>query len=270
MILQFTGNNDHAVSRAAVEVVNLTRDYQLPLKASGTYDGFGRDDRRSWLGFHDGVNNLEPSERRQAIESRGDPEWNKGGTYIAFLRLEINLSAWRDLSKSEQELVVGRDKLTGWPLQSVRNENNELITEPVAETPIEEVTEWYLRDAYYNPPETANSLIEASHVHRVNQNKASASTPSGHRIFRQGYEYLEDIRPDGPRLGLNFISFQNDLYHLQQVLGLKGWLGDANFGGESAKGSTRHAPIRLTKLRAGGFYAVPPRDDPFPGANLFS
>ena len=270
LLLQFTGVSDHAVGRAAVEVANIIHDLDLPLETVGTYDGFQRDDGRSWIGFHDGVSNLEPSERRDGIECRGDPDWNRGGTYLAFLRLEIALGPWRALSKAEQEVIVGRDKLTGWPLESVGQEDGQLRPEPLARRPVEEISEWQLRDAYYNPPETASPLIEASHTHRVNQNKAAATTPSAHRIFRQGYEYLEEIGPDGPRLGLNFISFQNELYHLQQILGLRGWLGDVNFGGPTTPGSGEPEPIRLTSLRAGGFYVVPPREDPFPGARLFS
>jgi len=104
---------------------------------------------------------------------------------------------------------------------------------------------------------------------RGNQARAAGGTPAGERIFRQGYEYIEGIDVGGPRLGLNFVSFQNDIRRLHQILSLNGWLGDVNFGGPSkpADGDPR-SPMLLT-LCAGGFYAVPPRSDPFPGAALF-
>ena len=265
LLLQFTGKSDHAVSRAAVETAHVIRDARLPIRVVGTYDGFQRDDGRSWLGFHDGISNIEPSQRPAAVTCAGDPDWNTGGTYLAYLRLEISLDQWRQLSRTDQELIVGRDKATGWPIVSIDQTREPPLVEPLSREPLTDSTPWRIRNAYFNPPDTGCPAIEASHTHRTNQNKAAGTTPAGHRIYRQGYEYLEDITADGPRLGLNFISFQNDLLHLQQILGLRGWLGDANFGGANQL----HTPApTLTTLTAGGLYVVPPRSAPFPGADL--
>jgi Dyp-type peroxidase family len=269
LLLQFTGVSEHAVDRAAVEVSKLIDDQQLPLITSGTYDGFQRDDGRSWIGFHDGVSNIEPSERQAAVTCPGDPDWNRGGTYLAFLRIQVDLKAWRTLSVSAQEAIVGRDKLTGCPLEAVADADGELQPQPIAGCPLSADPDWRVRDAFFNPPETGDRLVEASHIHRVNQNRAAGTTAAGHRIFRQGYEYLEDVTKDGPRLGLNFVSFQNDLQHLQQVLGLDGWLGDVNFGGPADPSAGEPQPVKLMSLRAGGFYAVPPQANAFPGAVLF-
>lgn len=261
--LQFTGATQHAVSRAAVEVVSLVNEQTLPLEPVWSFDGFQRDDGRSWVGFHDGVSNLEPSQRRAAIECRGDPDWNRGGTYLAFLRIDISLNRWRTLTRREQELIIGRNKLTGVPLESI-DEDGTPLTMPIS--PPTDASSWYERDAYFNIADSGNPRIEATHVNRVNQNRASPSTPSAHRIFRQGYEFLGRVSPTGADVGLNFISFQSDLRHLQQVLGLPGWLGDANFGGDSHAGQSADP---VFSLAAGGFYAVPPKESPFPGARLF-
>ena len=268
LLLQLTGVSDHAVSRAAVEVCNLIDDDHLPLTVVGTYDGFLRDDGRSWLGFHDGISNIEPSQRSDAVTCVGDPDWNTGGTYLAYLRLDIAIKSWRGISRPEQELIVGRDKLDGWPIAAVRVKDGRRIPEPLSSGPLTDATPWQLRDAFFNPPDTGCPILEASHTHRTNQNKAAATTPSGHRIFRQGYEYLEDINPTGPRLGLNFVSFQNDLMHVQQILGLKGWLGDTDFGGAGTSAQAA-AAAALLELTAGGYYVVPPRHISFPGADLF-
>lgn len=270
LMLQFTGTSNHAVSRAAVEVSHLIRDERLPLDIAGTFDGFLRDDGRSWIGFHDGVSNIEPSERLAAVESTGDPAWTRGGTYLAFLRLQIAIDDWRALARGDQELIVGRDKLTGWPIGSVSVERDRLTPEPVSATPLTESADWKTRDAYFNAPDTGDAILEASHTHRTNQNKGSGTTSAAHRIFRQGYEYLDDLGHGGPRLGLNFISFQNDLLHIQQILGLKGWLGDANFGGGALSDHGGPASISLATLRAGGYYVLPPREKAFPGASLFA
>jgi Dyp-type peroxidase family len=244
--LQLTGTTPAAVNRAAVEVWKLIADKGLPFAVAASYDGFGRPDGRGWLEFHDGVGNMPSRERHAAIAARPDPRWMGGGTYMAFLRLRVDLPAWRGLDRGEQELAVGRDKLTGNPLVAVRRGR------PVAASD----------DAdRFDPPETGDPRLEASHVHRANQNRGSSDSPAALRIYRQGYDFIETIGPDGPEIGLNFVSFQSDLRTLQQILHLPGWLADANFGGDAPP---------LIRLLAGGFYAVPPRARPFPGAALFA
>jgi hypothetical protein len=106
-------------------------------------------------------------------------------------------------------------------------------------------------------------------VHRANQSRASPQAPAAHRIFRQGYDFLEDVGPDGPRLGLNFVSFQRDLGALQHLLHLPGWLGDVNFGGRADAGPGEPPALGFVSLAGGGLYAVAPRARPFPGAALF-
>lgn len=269
LMLQFTASSEHAAARAAVEIWKLIEDKGLPLSPVATHGGFQRDDGRSWIGFHDGVTNIEPSQRLAAVECPGDPDWNRGGTYLAFLRVQIALREWRGIAREEQEAIIGRDKLSGCPLAAVERTAEGLKPRPVAAQAPDENADWRERDAHFNPPETTDALVEASHIHRANQARAAGGTPAGERIFRQGYEYFEGIDVGGPRLGLNFVSFQNDIRQLRQILSLSGWLGDVNFGGPSkpADGDP-HSPMLLT-LCAGGFYAVPPRSDPFPGAVLF-
>lgn len=269
LCLQLTGRDDHAVSRAAVEVWKLVVDENLPMILREAHHGFARDDGRSWIGFHDGVSNIRRSQRRAAVECTGDPDWNRGGTYLAFLRCEIDLKAWRELSREEQEMLVGRDMLTGCALERVVVENGKLTPRAFSGCPAREGATPEERDIFRDPPETGDEIVEASHIHRANQNRAEPTTPAAHRIFRQGYEYLESIGPDGPRLGLNFVSFQRDLEHLRQILGLRSWLGEVNFGGPAEPEQGQPRPIQLIGVRAGGLYAVPPRESPFPGARLF-
>ena len=109
------------MNRAVVEVAKLVAASRLPLELVGVQGGFQRDDGRSWLGFHDGVNNMPSSQRRIAIEAAtADPAWMQGGTYMAILRVLVDLTAWHDLTRDQQELLVGRHKLTGCPLTSTR------------------------------------------------------------------------------------------------------------------------------------------------------
>lgn len=267
--LQLTGRDGHSTSRAAVELWKIIADDQLPLAISGSFDGFARDDGRSSIGFHDGVSNIRPSQRLAAVECQGDPEWNRGGTYLAFLRCAVDLAAWRRLPRNAQELLVGRDKLTGCALEGTTDRDGEILARPYVGCPAAADASAEDRDKFRDPPETGDPVVEASHVHRANQNRTEPTTHAGHRVYRQGYEYLAGFGPDGPDLGLNFVSFQGDLEHLWQILGLPSWLGGVNFGGRLEREPGEPEPIHLMSLDAGGLYVVPPRAQPFPGAELF-
>lgn len=265
--VQLTADRADAVNCAAVELCTLIADDELALAAVGSFDGAGRQDGRGWLGFHDGVSNIETSQRATAMEAGADPPWMQGGTYMAFLRLAVDLAAWRALSRETQELLVGRDKQTGSGLVAVDRQSG--APRPVAAPdPGDDMSDAELAD-YQDPPQSTDPLLEASHVHRANQNRSSPHAAAGLRMFRQGYDYLDTIGPDGPRLGLNFVSFQSNLSVLEHVLHLPGWLGDVNFGGPSEPGDGEPGPPSFIALDAGGFYAVPPRATPFPGASLF-
>ncbi|MEJ7785681.1 MAG: hypothetical protein WKF96_12825 [Solirubrobacteraceae bacterium] len=257
-----TADSPAAVNCAAVEIWKLIVDEGLPLAPAASFDGFGRHDGRGWLEFHDGVSNLETDQRAAAVIAGDDPPWMAGGTYMAFLRLRVDLRAWRERSRTEQELVIGRDKLSGAGLSAVEvNDDGQPRPRVADPAPESDSPQW--RD----PPQTTDPLLEASHIHRANQTRASAFAPGALRMFRQGYDYLEQLGPQGVVVGLNFVSFQRDLRVLHEVLHLPGWLGDSNFGGLAEDGPEASP---LITLAAGGLYAVPPRERPFPGADLFS
>ncbi|MDX6587234.1 MAG: deferrochelatase/peroxidase EfeB [Solirubrobacterales bacterium] len=265
--IQMTAGHEAATRLAATEIWKYLVRSESPLSVSAIFTGFGRADGRGWLGFHDGVSNLDSSQREVAIRAETRPEWMIGGTYLAFLRIGIDLASWSALTRSEQELLVGRGKLSGRPLIGVeRFESGE--TKPIAAAPVTARSTDVARAEFHEPAQTTDPLLEASHIHRANQNRGSASAPAALRIFRQGYDFFEDFEKGAPRLGLNFVSFQADLLTLQRILHLPGWLGDSNFGGPTSAEESTSA--RLLTLDAGGFYAVPRRSDPFPGAELFA
>jgi deferrochelatase/peroxidase EfeB len=266
--LRLTGFSEASVNRSAVEIWKLQQDEKLAFKIVASFEGFSRRDGRGWLDFHDGVSNIESSERLVAIQAGPDPAWMGGGTYMCFLRFAVDLSAWRALDRAEQELIVGREKLTGRPLIGInRGPAGEVL--PVAEAGAAAGQGVAPGADFREPPEVSDPLVKASHLQRANRNRASPSAPAAYRIYRQGYEFLETLDDHGPRLGLNFVSFQGDLGRLRRVLHLPTWLGDINFGGLPA-GSAEHPPLQLISLVAGGLYCIPPSESPFPGAQLFN
>jgi deferrochelatase/peroxidase EfeB len=271
--IQFIARTTLAVNRAIVETWKLLHDRAATrLLLAGFYTGFQRDDGRSWLDYHDGVSNLRSQDRIRVLGIKPPPlegdAWTEGGTYLAFLRIAVDLAVWRQRTRAEQDLLVGRDKLTGCPMASVDAAGT---PQPVGGCPFagtREVTEAG-NDAFREAPGVPVAL-RLSHVQRANHRQGPLELPNSLRIFRQGYEFLEAV-PSAPgfRTGLNFVSFQDTPERLLRMLTADKWLGGVNFGGDAQQ------PLpgmqELLSIRAGGVFLVPPRNDgeSFPGASIF-
>ena len=276
--VQAIADSKLAVDRVVVETWKLLHDRAdpetgtAPLELRTFYLGFQRDDRRSWIDFHDGVSNLRSDERDAVIKidptAVDDEEWTFGGTYLAFMRLAVDLVAWRALDRRDQELLVGRDKLSGCPLVAMRDDGTPIALQgcPVAGRPIS-ATE---NDPIAEPPAVEDVRLRQSHVQRANHHARPASDFHTRRIYRQGYEFLEwSQSAPGFRAGLNFVSFQDTSSRVISMLTQPGWLGATNFGGDP---ETQPEPLRrLLTVYAGGVYLVPPVADGerFPGAGAF-
>ena len=268
LALQLTANTNLAVDRAVVELWMLIQQKSLPLQIVTFHSGFNREDSRSWLGFHDGISNIDHGERIAALEvTRDDPAWMQGGTYMAFLRLAIDLEVWRRLSRADQESIVGRDKLTGCPIVSIAHGP---LPTPLSGCPVG--AHQAKSPQFANPaaPPPAQDLVRVSHIHRANPNRLGADDDGNNRIFRQGYEFVEPLADGELRLGLNFVSFQRALTHLTNILTIPGWLGNANFGSFEDAKPGQPSYVSFISIIAGGYYAVPPKAQPFPGAELFA
>lgn len=268
IMIQLTADSDLAVNRFIVEIIKLISDEGLELSISTFISGFHRDDRRSWIDFHDGVNNMKSDDRPIAMEENNlDNPWMVGGTYVAFLKIAVDLLTWRRLTRIQQEIIVGRTKLTGCPLIDTRYEDNNINFTTIKNCPTTGNIPSDLSVDYLDPPRPTDGLVRASHIHRSNQNRGSADQDSNNRIYRQGYEFLDPC-VGGAIAGLNFIGFQRNLASVRNILNIQSWMGGVNFGGpEEITGSIE--PIKLMSLIAGGFYAVPPKGNPYPGASLF-
>lgn len=280
VVLQFQNESLFPIERAFVEVWKIARDLardndpgQFIVKAA--YTGHGRDDKRSWIDFFDGTSNLRSRDRLQVIEvkaqSPSSPEaWTFGGTYMAFIRVAVDLAAWRQLSRDAQELLVGRDKLTGCPIGAVDAGGHPVVTGgcPVAGTNnIGDAGNVAFREA--TRPGLDQTVLLQSHIHRSNQQRQNLADPESRRIFRQGYEFFQGIDANGtPVLGLNFTSFQDTPRRVSAMLTLASWLGGTNFGGDPAQQS---ADLKsLLVAHAAAFFVVPPvlESEAFPGAHM--
>ena len=120
--VQVIADTKLATDRAVVETWKALADMAAPaLSVTTFYLGFQRNDRRSWIDFHDGLSNLRSADREAviAIAPGADEDWAVGGTYLAFLRLAVDLVGWRRLTRADQEFAVGRVKLSGCPITAV-------------------------------------------------------------------------------------------------------------------------------------------------------
>ncbi len=281
--IQFIAETQLAVNRVVVETWKLLHDMTDPVAGSppllltSFYTGFQRDDRRSWIDFHDGVSNLRSQDRLGVISIKNSPtpedKWVDGGTYLAFLRLAIDLAVWRRLSRQRQELLVGREKLSGCPVVSTTDspatgEGNSIAQAGCPFVGTREVIDKG-NETFREPPNVSDTLLRQSHVQRANHHQSPPSDSSSLRIFRQGYEFLENQdKAPGFRAGLNFVSFQDTPQRLLRMLTQEGWLGGVNFGGESK--NQLPGMDRFVSVRAGGIFLVPPvvDDEPFPGSSI--
>jgi deferrochelatase/peroxidase EfeB len=275
--VQFTARTPLAVERAIVETWRFLIDPsperggpEPALEILGVFTGSQRDDRRSWIDFHDGLNNL-PSHKREAVITigmsddgqEGLEEWTLRGTYLAFIRLRIHLEVWQGLNEGVRQRLVGRDKLNGCPLRFNEDPDGE---------PVERLL------GRRGPPHDAGSAVDGdwiagmTHIRRANSHPGlPSSAPESHRIFRQGYPFFEpDLDAPGRfQVGLNFVSFQETPRRLTEMLNLTGWLGGTNFGGrDDVRAAVGDPRVDLLTAYASGMFFVPPlvRGEPFPGA----
>lgn len=247
--IQLTVDDYSVLARALVAT-----DQTLRLRASqslricGAWTGFARSDRRGWMGFHDSVANLDTRERLNAIlvGAQADDHWLRNGTYLAFLRLTVNLDYWVSLSIQQRELLVGRAAATGVPLQPSANGP---VGAPLAPgtTDVLDPPNTALRDPL--PISRSHpSALGLSHIHRARRHPNL-------RLLRRGYEFLDVSESGQVRPGLNFVSFQSTPMRIATILRSPGWFGEVDFGGAAAGDMPP-----LLAVRAAGLFAVPPAE----------
>lgn len=144
---------------------------------------------RNLMGFKDGTINPvgDQLDRFVWVGSEG-PDWMLGGTYAVYRRIRITLEAWDSLKVSDQQRIVGREKVSGAPLGRT-NEFDPLDLDATDRQ----------GDLYIMP---------TAHVRL-----AAPQTNYNQMILRRGYSYddglLDDVGPDYDA-GLFFCCYQRD------------------------------------------------------------
>jgi deferrochelatase/peroxidase EfeB len=290
IVIQFTSDTQLATYRAVVETWNLLSKSptKISLVLTKYQSGFQRTDSRSWIGFHDQLSNMKPKERKGVISISKkwnhllpNDFWTEGGTYLAYLKIAINLKIWQYLERKEQEMIVGRDKISGRPIVAIDKFGNPMIRKKCPN--FEEIREYSMdfhdHPNYFITPdlqtekmhmidvEASMKVLNQSHIGRARHvEQVDCRDPSSNRIYRQGFEFIESPQNPGTpiKVGLNFVSFQNDPQRLFSLLASPHWLGNSNFGGDSRIRKMEG----LLAVNAAGIFFVPHEEDPFPGSSI--
>lgn len=178
----------HAVRRLVADAAPFAK----PLwRQTGFWNGTGPDGQpvtgRNLFGQVDGTGNpgVGTAEFDSTVWSSDGPDWFRGGTTLVVRRIRMNLDTWDELTRSEQERVVGRKLSDGAPLTGSA-EHDELDLEA--------------RDA-------DGRLVIAENAHaRLSHH----SENDGRRIFRKGLNYVHDTGATRES-GLIFLSYQADI-----------------------------------------------------------
>jgi len=280
LVLQVTANSELGVNRVHFEVSKYLND--IGLSANGdslisideSFSGFGREDRRSWIDFHDGISNLRKGEERRQVvaikpDNSGGQEWTLNGTYMVFMHLPVNIQAWNAIPEQRQEALVGRTKRSGCPILRLDNRGAPVADPRCPISGTREITDAG-NEKFREPSSVVSDEIKLSHVQRANHHRSPVFKPDSRRIYRQGFEFLEKSDESGKiRVGLNFVSFQDDPDRVLFILTHSDWLGNLSFGGH--QNDQQGGLERLITTRAAGTYYIPPVqiNSSFPGEDMF-
>ena len=199
------------------------------------------------------------------------------------MRIEVNLELWNELNMTKQELIIGRDKLYGRPIMGIDKYGNPLTIKKIdsAQKIVKYNKKYHDHPNYFKDPQISRNIknkidltksfniLNQSHIGRTRHfdDIKSKLIPS-RRIYRQGFEFIEAVNNNSSkpiRVGLNFLSFQNDPARLLFILTDPNWMGNSSFGGDSQFKKSN----KLLCIHACGIFFVPPLEKPFPGSSIF-
>lgn len=230
---------------------------------SSVEQGFARPDRREFLRFDDGIDNLSNARDGEldrfvyVTAGDGEPDFAIGGSYLAYRKIRENLPHWEAHSERDQEGMIGRQKTTGTPLSRQTTGVSNM-------TPV------------FPDPKDARDGPLTAHIRKVQPRRTGPDLLGVHdlerRFLRRGYPFFENLDEAGDvQSGLLFLAFARDL-RKQFEWPVLNWQTNPDFPAPGAGIDALYGRGVLTNI-GGGYYFCPPaprNEHEFIGSGMFA
>jgi deferrochelatase/peroxidase EfeB len=193
MLVQLCANSEQTLLNALRDLMRTTRGSLAPRWKIEGFLPVSKEPGalRNLLGFKDGTANPATTDGglmdRVVWARAGEPAWAAGGTYQVVRIIRNRVEFWDRVARSEQELMIGRDKGTGAPLGRLKEGDD---------------------PDHADDPKGERIPMDA-HIRLARPRTAATE---GSRILRRGYSYSRGLDMSGQLdMGLVFCCFQADV-----------------------------------------------------------